>query len=1292
MTRNFRLVSTVAVLPLAFVFFVASAAEGAPKTAPEGEEQCIPQSVVDKVTTCPGGFKMGEFKAGAAKVGTSTVEKEVKKKGEVTGPSLDRAMVREITESAFKRKREKKKIDILLKEIDLIKKLVKQTGNDNPEKAEILKRLADAYKEYFDQLNFLARDLDDKIFQAKQKGDKNLMAKMIAQQKALDQKADEYRKESIKAYVEIKNNFPDYPDYDEILFAIAYEIDQMATALGQEQKDLKSTYRERARGFYQELIRNYPRSRFIPHSWMAFGEYYFHEARDVDRAMKAYEKVVEWGEDNNPNYVVAMYYQAWCLFNMQEYKKTINQFNLVIQYAVDNPEHREAQVVAKRARMEMVDSFSKIGNPAQAWDFFSKVGADQAHAMLKKLANLYFDEGQWVDTIVVFQKLQKLELDNYLKNNGDDLCDYQTMITNAIISSQPKEKQLQEVQRQIRLSKKFGSEGNHDKLKVQKCDADSITIAWDQATHWHLEAVGSESSPGTKDPATMKYTIALYDEVLSNYPALDDLAVEGFDENTKPTRYRVAYYKAELHWHMENWSEAAKAFDAVVEMDPQGVYTGDAAYAAVLAYNKVYVADRGADDKTRKHKLHTGDADEKCHDSCQICRQEKCGPLKGAAKKKCQKECESEKLVFRPRALTELEAGILKSYDRYVCFVTKDTGDMVNIKYRRARIYYEASMFAEAAVLFKDIATNHSDNEVAVYAANLYLDCLNVLGSMTEKPNPACYDSLSEIVDLFIDTGKLPGSNLMKDGDFAAQIKSLKVGVLRKKAESLTQRGRFKESAEIYLTIFREYKGVYDDRGMCEVLFNTAINMESARLVMSAIKVRQRMIELYPNCEHSKKAAFYIGQNYHALQSFKQAADHYRAFATKYSGEEEAPEALGNAVTFYIGLGETDEALKTVSIYEKQYAARRPVETASVIFGTGYIYINEENWEKVRKHYENYLKKYGKAKLLDEQVMANVFIGDTYWNAKNRDQAKAVKAYLKGIQLFEKEGLDKVPEPGRKAAMLIAVAKAKYQIAETKYFEFKKIGFPDFTVQRKVPDKIEKWWRTKQGPAELEKLDKWQKDRRRLARWGYWDESKSVKDQIKDVKKEELKEDANKQFEYWLEHEFKPWYEKKGETLKVANEAFGLITKLPITIPEWEMAAAARAGDMQYEFMQSLYDAPVPPAFKDDQELLDIYRQSMDEKAEPYREGAVGGFKHCLEVSTKLRWFNENSLRCERELNKLEPRQYPLSEEIRVMPKSELTFWTAPEAVLEVESEAQKRDRELASSADALGGKEAASE
>ncbi|MBN2672290.1 MAG: tetratricopeptide repeat protein [Deltaproteobacteria bacterium] len=1256
------------------LFLNSGVVNAASATTLPGEKQCVPASVEAQVTSCEGAVKLGS-KNGRAQVGTSTKKEREKKKAPV-GPSLDRNMVKDILESSFTQKRKARAIDILKQEIQLITRLAQGTPDSDPDKPEILKRLADAYKELYTSINFMARGLEEKIYEANEKGDKELAKKLKAQQLALDKKSTVVREAAVKAYVQIRDKFQDYDAYDQILFAIAYEIDQMAIEVSDEAT--KSAYRSRAREFYQQLIRNYPNSKYIPHAWMAYGEYYFHEEKNVDQAMKAYEQVVEWGEKDNPNYVIAMYYQAWCLINMQEHKQAINQFNKVIQYAIKNPSNKEAQSVAKRARMELVSPFSKIGNPNEAWSLFQQLGGDRAQAMLDKLAYTYYDEGQWQDAIVVFHQLQKLELDNYQKNNGDDLCKYQTSVTRATINALSKEKQTQEIARQISLSKKFSGE-KHDPKKIKECSQESISIAWDIATQWHLEAVGNESSPGTKAPETMQLCIDLYNSILENYPNLDELNVEGFDEKTKPTRYRVAYYKAELYWFMEDWEKCGPAFDKVVDMDPNGMYTPDAAYAAVLCYNKIYVAKRAETDKERKHQINSDDSaiKKKCD--------KQCAKKRGDEKESCITACKDEnKTVLEPVELTTLEKGILKSYGRYICFV-KDAPDLANIKYRRARIYYEANMFQEAAVLFKDIAMNHSEDEIGVYAANLYLDSLNALGSMVKTPIDSCYDDLAAVVDVFIDSSKAPGVNLMKDEQFASQIKALKVGVMRKQAESLTKRKRFMEAAEIYLDIYKNYTGVYDDRGMCEVLFNTAINLESARLVMKAIDVRKHMVATYPECEHSKKAAYFIGQNYHALQNFSKAAEYYVKFATKYEGEKESPEAMKNAIMFYIGLNNIEEALNTVSKFEKSYARKDIKSTASVVFSAGFVYFNEEKWEETRKWYTNYLKKYSKAGLYDEQIQAMVMVGDSYWNDRKPNYGKAVQMYQKAISTFEKNN-EKVTENMRKAKMLIATAKAKYYVAEQKFLEFEKVKFPEFKGEKGVPSKMQKWWDQKQAKTlsaeQLKEIEEWKKQRKRLARWGYYEEGKSIREQMKMVKKEERREELNIQFEYWAEHDLGPWFTEKTKALTEAANAFGEVAKMHV--PEWEMAAAARAADMQLSFMSDIYDSPLPPSMEDDQELIDIYRGAMDEKAEPYRAGAVKAYEHCLNISTKVRWFNENSLRCERELNKLEPLKYPVSEEIRVTPKTEFKYYAAPDPVLKLETEAEQRERKLTQSADAV--------
>ena len=46
------------------------------------------------------------------------------------------------------------------------------------------------------------------------------------------------------------------------------------------------------------------------------------------------------------------------------------------------------------------------------------------------------------------------------------------------------------------------------------------------------------------------------------------------------------------------------------------------------------------------------------------------------------------------------------------------------MEYRRARIWYDYQHFAEAAPLFEHIFANYPNDELAIYSANLEMDCL----------------------------------------------------------------------------------------------------------------------------------------------------------------------------------------------------------------------------------------------------------------------------------------------------------------------------------------------------------------------------------------------------------------------------------------------------------------------------------------------------------------------------------------------------------------------------------------
>jgi hypothetical protein len=135
----------------------------------------------------------------------------------------------------------------------------------------------------------------------------------------------------------------------------------------------------------------------------------------------------------------------------------------------------------------------------------------------------------------------------------------------------------------------------------------------------------------------------------------------------------------------------------------------------------------------------------------------------------------------------------------------------------------------------------------------------------------------------------------------------------------------------------------------------------------------------------------------------------------------------------------------------------------------------------------------------------------------------------------------------------------------------------------------------------------------------------------------------------------------KAKALGVAQTNYEKITELKV--PQWEIAAATRVGDMYLSFVNDFRDAPVPPSLQGDDELVDIYYQGLDEASKPWIEKAKGAYEYCLITATKVRWFNNFMTRCEEELFKLDPRQYPRAAELRGSDSYSYSVMAKPGAV-----------------------------
>jgi len=1145
----------------------ASAEQAPMSSAP----MCIPADTERAIAACPAGARKEVAKeAGNAPVSRMTAaERKKSTTSGPTGPSLQIDMSTRLGREKTRARAE----GLLKKEIAILERLVANSSADDPRRPEVLLRLAETQFEMQIAKNAKVRSYDDPIYEACTRDQDEARCKAARKgQKDAEAELDTIRADSIRTYATLVRDHPNFKRMDEVLFSLAFALQELNQF-------------DRARSVYRRLIKDYPNSRFVPNAYLSFAEYYFNEESDMDAAAKFYRKVLEFPPKRNSVYGYALYKVAWVEYNRERYRQSLQGFVDILEFARKNQYANDAKNLAKQARKEMVLPYSHYGSPGKALQFFRRYASNdaEAHEMLEHLAELYYDTGQWPQAITVYHKLMADA------PRSDSLCDWQTKVTNAVISSRSKQEQIVELKRLVDIYRTF-QKGNRPAEKVEECKVETATTMLWLGTSWHREAVGSEEAPGTKNKKTMSQAAVLYRTLLKEFPDMEQMTFPNVDKRDWPTQYKISYFYAELLWKMEEWGQCGPAFDKVVELNPQGEFTSDAAYAAVLCYNNLYQQQYVPRETESKFVSRTDQR---------------------AKQNASAKTADS----FAPKQLTPLQEGMLEAFNRYVCYVDK-AEDLATIKYRRARIYYEANRFEEAAVLFRDIAFNHKDSELAEYAANLYLDCLNVLGTQVAEPRVACVQELGTVIDPM--SSAYCGTETLADEnpDLCGTLSTLQCQVRRKEAETYEKTGEFKKAAATYVRIFRRHQECGE---MDEVLYNAAINFEAAHLLGRAIQVRTVLIEQFPESELSKKAVYLIGQNFQALAYYEQAAKYYEQFAKKFPGEDgkrctaedekngtcpNAIEGLEQATFFRIGLGDDKTAIANSDLFARNYRKKMPRQTSQVFFSIGSIYERQNRWPQVIQHYQEYLKKYGRVGMPHQIIQAHTSIGRAYWNLNRKREARssfeaAVRTWRQGAP--KKISALKTSKENKVLYMreaLDSAAESQFYLSEYAFADFQKVAFPQY------------------------------KGGRSMAR----------------VKK-------------WSDTEFKKWVKQKQGVLRKAEAAYAKVAQMTVNAggaqmksAPWQIAAASRTGEMYRSFVDEFRDAPIPREIEKDPELYDIYVGALDDVSEPLQRQAIDKFEFCLKTATQVRWFNRWSRACEQELNGLNPTKYPVAAELRGEP------------------------------------------
>ncbi|MFI5288106.1 MAG: tol-pal system YbgF family protein, partial [Polyangia bacterium] len=286
-------------------------------------------------------------------------------------------------------------------QIRVLRRLIDNTDDKDPDKPDLLFRMAELYAEQQRYYDFRARELDQKIFDAGNKGDAPAADRFRAQQTDFLKRKQQWLLAAVKEYLEVAEHPDKYSSYkrmDEVLFDLAYLLQQVKKE-------------DAARKFFKQLIKDYPKSKFIPDAFLSFGEYFF-DQKDIENALKFYDRVMQYPESRVFGY--AKYKEGWCYYNLGDFKQALATFVSVVELSQKGGgtahERSNRLALAKEAKKDIVRAYARVpgANPEKAWPFFQRTGGQYAMTMMEQLGELYNGQGMFPQSIKVYRNLMAL--------------------------------------------------------------------------------------------------------------------------------------------------------------------------------------------------------------------------------------------------------------------------------------------------------------------------------------------------------------------------------------------------------------------------------------------------------------------------------------------------------------------------------------------------------------------------------------------------------------------------------------------------------------------------------------------------------------------------------------------------------------------------------------------------------------------------------------------------------------------------------------------------------------------
>jgi tetratricopeptide (TPR) repeat protein len=1080
---------------------------------------------------------------------------------------------------------------LLLQEVKQVERLLDVTPVKSKDHPRLLRRLGDDYVEL---ASTLFRDqIHKEIFADEIKRLNPTRSRRIRRKaKRLSKRVSKARARAVKFYRRLADEHSKYCHLprmkdpqargcvDEVLYYLAYEHEQLDAS-------------DDARKSYLELVQNHPGSKYLPAAYLAFGELFFSEAQmDPTRwalARQAYGKVIAHPPPNNKLWAYAHYKLGYIDWNESKHGDALDHFRQVIEALAKHPDLPNALGLAEAARRDMVPVYALSGEASKAWGFFAPLSGDRPGdktktiALVEQLGQALLDIGQHSQAVDLYRLLLK-------RGPSDRSCAYRGAIAKATMAEHASDKR-RIVATLIELADDHDDPARDAKEQL-RCANLTASMLTETAMSWHIEAVGSGGVRGTDSPATMNAAHKLYERVSKTFSA-SNFAKFKFPHLVKedwPTLTKVRYAQADLAFHRNDWAACGAAFTAAYEADPNDPDAPEALFAAAQCWQQLVISKHSGD--SHHERLTTA--------------------------------------IATPQPLEGDTAKMLSTLDRYACVIAPPKNDddalgkYVDVLYARARAYYERGHFAKAALAFRTIAIDHPESEAAPFAANLYLDALEVMRSSWKRPG--CVEPMKQDVPRMLKS--LCSGN--DDDDVACKtLGRVSLDLRRIDAEAtvaLADQGgpkakaRYASGCSKYLSIWKDHgaKACRDEEASCarneEILFNAARACQAGHLVAKAISIRKILLDPsyhLESTELAKEAAYEIGAAYQAIAIYDQAAGWYERYAASGHDASKGATALSDAVVLRLGLGQHQQALTAARSFDQRFGRTQPRQAAQIAFAVGHHHAEHARWRDAKRTLERSLQRIDKHGSPEIVLQTWSLLGRTHVALERRREAdkyfaKAAKADVAKLKK-RVEALDGTPRQNNRklGRALDAMGEALFHFAEVERVRAEALTYPSYRGAGTVAD----------------------------------------------VKR-------------FIEGPVSSWLQKKKPAIEHATKAYMRVVELnaPAPPPRWAVASGAAVGGMWGKLVEDVMSAPYPKDWDQPgiipgsqpptmwQELRASYQAGLEQAVKPYRKVAKGSYTSCLEYGILYQYFDGELRQCEQWLGKNFPNEFHVVDELSDAP------------------------------------------